>query len=253
MNVAAVKIGSTTVSYLLAEELDRPVRREAAVLNLLSRPDAATALAATVKNWLEGGNPRPARVLMAAGQALRERPDLGRALPIPVWTLTGSQEGHLTRLGILASAPKTRGILIDIGGGSTEIVDDAKSYSLRLGVERPVPESTAWPEISHDGGAAIIVGGTGRAASMLLGKKAYEPMSADELVNLQRVVLRYGEAWLHARGISDRRAALIAPGLTILNHILAHYRLRQVYWSGQGLLEGIWLAASLGRGMCWSP
>lgn len=55
--------------------------------------------------------------------------------------IDGEEEARLTRLGVLGPVAQRRTLLIDIGGGSTEVVvadgrDDLIRVSLRLGALR---------------------------------------------------------------------------------------------------------------------
>jgi len=251
MNVGALKIGSTTLSYLVAEDLDRPIIRETVVVNLIARPDAPNVLLKTVSDWLSAFNPRPDRLLMAGGQVFRENPEWARSLSLPVWELTGAEEGQVTRMAILSSTRTDIGLLIDIGGGSTEISDSRDSHSLPIGVHRPVLEATRWPRLGSSD-RAIVVGGAGHALAVLLHREVMQPIFLNELQRLRSIVAERGLAWLQAQGISQDRLALVVPGLDILYAICNHYHVNQLVWSHYGLLEGIWLAASLGRGRPWA-
>jgi hypothetical protein len=251
MRVAAVKIGSTTVSYLVAETLHRPLLRRSHVLNLLVRSDGPQVLVTLVKQWLNEEEACPDRLLMAGGQALREQPAFSRALGHMGWILDGQQEGQLTRMGVLASTGHAPGMLIDIGGGSTEIVDDTGSHSLPIGVHRVHVVDARWPVVGP-ATSATVVGGAGHAVVHLLQRRAMESVSRGELHALQQTLSQGGAAWIRAHGIPHNRVALVEPGVEILLAVMTHYQLSSFVWTPYGLLEGIWLAASLGRGRRWS-
>ena len=70
-----------------------------------------------------------------------------RALGLPARILTGEEEAMASGLGVIAALPNANGIVVDLGGGSMELVrvgggEVHESISLNLGILR-VPELTA--------------------------------------------------------------------------------------------------------------
>lgn len=250
MKIGVLKIGSTTVSWLLAEDLSRPLKRRQAVLNLIDRPDAESALGTLVQSWLHQTSERADRVLVGGGQALRQHPEWVDRLGLASWILSGAEEGQVARIGILAMAKHDAGMVIDIGGGSTEIVDDHGSYSLPVGVRRPISDKSRalpWP-IAASASAATIVGGAGQAVARLLQRSDEEPIGTEELDQLRRGIRNRTPQWFEHHGIPPDRISLVRPGIDILSTVVSHYHINRFYCSPYGLLEGLWLAASLGQG-----
>lgn len=250
MKVGVLKIGSTTVSWLLAEDLSRPLKRRQAVLNLIDRPDAESILGMLVESWLDQTGPRADMVLVGGGQALRQHPEWVEHLGLASWILSGAEEGQVARIGILAMAKHDAGMVIDIGGGSTEIVDDHRSFSLPVGVRRPISDQSSalsWPNKASSS-AATIVGGAGQAVARLLQRTDVDAIATEELEQLRRSIQNRLPQWFEHHGIPADRISLVRPGIDILAAMLSHYHINRFYCSPYGLLEGLWLAASLGQG-----
>lgn len=248
VKVAAVKVGSTTVSYVLASNLERPIRRESVVLNLLGRgDDGARILTQIINGWLN--DVPPDRLLVVGGQALREQAWGEIVAGHRVWVLAGTEEAQLTHFAVAALTNSTAAATIfDIGGGSTEIIGRAHIYSLPVGVGRPESlETNVWPDLPVLG-HAWMVGGTAHAISRLLGRGPLEAISTESVLRLQRDDGALTVERLLARGVPPDRVPLLRPGLRILTALLVRYHLSEFFWSPFGLLEGAWLAASLGRG-----
>ncbi len=251
LRVGALKIGSTTVSYLVAVELERPLLKTRRVVKLMSRDSVAgrELLSETVGAWLNRPDP-PDRLLIGGGQVLRERPQLAADLPVPVWILSGREEGWLTRLGISAYRNIHQTLVVDIGGGSMELVASTASFSLPVGVHRPDPSEVHWPAVGP-AQSAVVVGGMGHILGLLLGLRPFAAVSSGGIARLADRVARLKPADLVAQGVPLNRAELVAPGLQLLTLTMERYQLTGCSWAPSGLLEGLWLAASLGRGMTW--
>ena len=251
LSVGALKIGSTTVSYLVAVQLERPLLKTRRVVKLMSRDSNAgrELLRETVWGWLNRPDP-PDRLLIGGGQVLRERPQLAAGLPVPVWILSGREEGWLTRLGISAYRNIHQALVVDIGGGSTELVASAASFSLPVGVHRPDARELQWPSVGPVQ-SAVVVGGMGHVLGLLLGLRPFAAVPSAGIARLADQVVGLTPGDLVARGVPSNRAELVAPGLRLLALTMERYQLTDCSWAPSGLLEGLWLAASLGRGMCW--
>ncbi len=253
LRVGALKIGSTTLSYLVAAELDRPLLKTRRVVKLMSLEPGAgrELLQETVADWLSRPNP-PDRLLIGGGQVLRERPELAAGLPVPVWILSGGEEGWLTRLGIAAYRNINNALVVDIGGGSTELVAPTASFSLPVGVHRPTASDIEWPSVNPVQ-SAVVVGGMGHILGLLLGLRPFVSASSGEISDLAQMVATWTLAKFVARGVPSNRAELVTPGLRLLTLTMQRYQLSTCSWAPSGLLEGLWLTASLGRGACWGP
>lgn len=201
--------------------------------------------------------------------------------------LSGSEEAEATWSGVTSDPEifrRTRsgtGMLIDIGGGSTEVLLTNNGIithrcSFQLGSVRlteriftdlnerypehelaaarklvraqlhehfPTPESIDTP---------IAVAGTATTvSSILIGKPTYDP----DLVHgfrftrhdLAEVISRLAALPLSAReqvvGLEPKRASVIVAGLLILDETLAHFSISEVETSERDILDGIVLLA----------
>lgn len=242
--VTVIKLGSTTLSMLSAVRLDAPRKREQAVLHLIRRsPDEARqAVCDAVNAWM--GELGPVFAFLAgAGQVWREWGETAR-LPWPVWILSGREEARLAWIAV-AAVVRESPLVVDIGGGSTELVSARLSCSLPIGVGRPGP--LRWPE-ERLTGRVTLIGGLGHVLGTLSGRGPGELISAAGFHRLYAEVKQRDTQELVARGVEPDRAPLVARGFEILASLLAAYGWDSLVWAERGLLEGLWLAASLGRG-----
>lgn len=249
--VTVVKIGSTTLSLLSAMRLSAPIKREQAVLHLIRRTpeDAAAAVRRQVEAWSRDLGAL-GRFLAGGGQVLRERPELLQQMPWPVWAPSGHEEARLAWLAVAAATREESPLVVDIGGGSTELVSSRVSYSLPIGVGRA--GQFTWPEAGLSG-RVTLVGGLGHVLGILSGHGPGEPISARAVARLGGEIRKQSTAELVGRGVGADRAPLVPRGLEILSSLLATYGWDSLAWADRGLLEGLWLAASLGRGRQAGP
>ena len=230
MIVGAVDLGTNTTRLLVAEvdgEGLRELRREARITRLGEGVDARRRLLpvpiARVRNVLTDYRRTAealgaARTLLVATSAVRDAENGEAFLGEIEWSygfatrlLSGDEEARLTRRGVGAIEPGT--LIVDVGGGSTELILDDFHVSLPLGsvrfterygedVARSRAEARALlPEL--DARRAVGVAGTiTTLAALDLGLERYE----GERVHDHRLT-REG-----ARAQLERLAALHAGG-----------------------------------------
>ena len=291
MRVAAVDLGTNTTRLLVADVLDgrvdEVVRREE-ITRLGESDDERRILLPTavarVRNVLvdyrrEAERLGAERVLAVATSAVRDA-DNGEAFLGEVeWSygfttrlLSGEEEASLTVEGVATDgsiAPRT--LVIDIGGGSTELVvvgragiesrSSTEAGSVRL-TERflhsdpPHAEELAaceahvrslLPSIAVD--HAIGVAGTVATAAKIERKGALS-VHGDRLSRerIGRILDRLAALPLAERervhGLVSARAPVIVAGLVVLHEILLRYDVTELTVSERDLLDGAALAAA---------
>lgn len=297
MRVAIVDVGSNSVRLLLAERVDARgahgerlvtvtgLRRGAAPDGAVTRPalerldSCLNAYAARIR---AAGSPP---VVAVGTAAVREAPNrariqalararLGQALMV----LSGEREAALSFAGARLVLPGAAGrcVVIDIGGGSTEVVEGdgrgpANAVSLPLGVNRQGEVITADPPpppqveaVEHE--AAMIVRGATAGfrregpllgvagtvitvASVLAGR--YDPEVVHGMVitrhDVRAVLDRLMALDLGARsrvpGLHPDRACVIVPGLAILLGALDALGADRLVASERDILDGLAMEA----------
>lgn len=201
------------------------------------------------------------------------------AIASPVEIISGREEARLIHLGVESSWPQTgrRVIIIDIGGGSAEIIaaEDGhlrEAYSKPLGAVRlresfladepPSPRQlhqmheyiqeklwSAVRRLGHTGWDRAIA--TSATASAVAGAVARVPRSKRDDVDRLRVTTaqvrnlyqKLSQLNLAGRrkitGIGPRRAEIIVPGIAVLLDFLQEFHLPAVYYSSAGVRDGI--------------
>src|SRR5579863_275951 len=197
----------------------------------------------------------------------------------PVETISGREEARLIHLGVESSWPQPgkRVIIIDIGGGSAEIIaaEDGhlrEAYSKPLGAVRlresflkdEPPTSrqlhqmheyiqeklwSAVRRLGHTGWDRAIA--TSATASAVASAVSRMPRSQREEIDRQRVSTaqvrklyqKLAELNLAGRrkitGIGPRRAEIIVSGIAVLLDFLEEFHLPAVYYSRAGVRDGI--------------
>ena len=291
MRVAAVDLGTNTTRLLVADvddgRLEEVVRHEE-ITRLGERVDRRRILLPTaitrVRNVLvdyrrEAEGLGAERVLAVGTSAVRDA-DNGEAFLGEVeWSygfttrlLTGGEEAELTLAGVTSGESlAARTLVIDIGGGSTELVGvgsdgvestvSTEAGSVRLterflasdpprGEELAMCEAhvrSLLPQLAID--RAIGVAGTiTTAASIELGgaNGVHGHFLTRESVveTLNRLAELPLERRRRVRGLAPERAPVIVAGLVVLNEILARYTLDGVTVSERDLLHGVALEAA---------
>jgi len=197
----------------------------------------------------------------------------------PVEIISGREEARLIFLGVEGAWPQAdkRVLLIDIGGGSAEIIaaEDGRlteAFSRPLGAVRlhemflkndpPDPhelrrmheyirEKLA-PAVRRLGGSgwnrAIATSATAAAAASAIGRVGRSKREDVDRVRMpaaevKRLYQRLEPLNLAARrkitGIGPRRAEIITPGVAVLLEFLREFRLPAAYYSRAGVRDGI--------------
>jgi exopolyphosphatase/guanosine-5'-triphosphate,3'-diphosphate pyrophosphatase len=201
------------------------------------------------------------------------------ALGTPVEIISGREEARLIQLGVESSwpAPDRRTLIIDIGGGSAEIIAAEggrmrEAFSKPLGAVRlreiflkddpPAPRqihqmheyiqeklAAAVGRLGHNGWDRVVA--TSATASAVASAIARVPRSRREQIDRLRITAaqvrrlydRIAELNLLGRrkitGIGPRRAEIIVPGVAVLLEFLREFHLPAVYYSRAGVRDGI--------------
>jgi exopolyphosphatase / guanosine-5'-triphosphate,3'-diphosphate pyrophosphatase len=203
------------------------------------------------------------RTLAVGTSALRDAADgrdfLGELETRYGWEtrlLSGEEEGELTRRGVGAVDEQT--LVLDVGGGSTELMAGAFRQSLDVGSVRLTerflcsdpPQSGELeaaaeyargllPDLSVD--AAIGVAGTVAQLHELAGEVTLAGVGG-EPVRLAALPLAERR---NVPGLDPERARVIVAGAVIVREVLRRYGLERLEFSERDLLDGIVLEAAL--------
>jgi exopolyphosphatase/guanosine-5'-triphosphate,3'-diphosphate pyrophosphatase len=285
VRVAAVDLGTNTTRLLVADVVDgnvEEVHRETRITRLGEGVDARGRLLplpiARVRNALADYRRTleslgAERTLAVATSAVRDAENGEAFLGEIEWSygfatklLTGDDEARLTRRGVGELATGT--LVLDIGGGSTELIVDDFHVSLDIGSVRfterflhsdpPTPDELAacaraidLPDVQPT--AAVGVAGTiTTIAAQDLGLDHYDRERVHGHV-LTRAGARAQLERLAALPVAQRRelpameperAPVIVAGAVILAETLDHYGLDAIAVSERDILDGTALAAA---------
>jgi exopolyphosphatase/guanosine-5'-triphosphate,3'-diphosphate pyrophosphatase len=289
VRVAAVDLGTNTTRLLVADVEDGridEVHRETRITRLGEGVDARHRLLpvpiARVRNTLTDYRRTlerlgAERTLAVATSAVRDAENGEAFLGEVEWSygfttrlLSGDEEAELTRRGV---DPKPGTLVVDIGGGSTELIAGDFHTSLDIGsvryterfVHTDPPDPAELDEISRavhtaleehvqvKAQSAIGVAGTlTTLAALDLGLEQYD----HERVHGHRLttaaartqLARLAALPLHERrelpAVEPDRAPVIVAGAVILVSILDHFGLDEIEVSERDILDGIALAAA---------
>ena len=280
MIVAAVDLGSNTTRLLVGRVEDGRVdelHRESRITRLGEGVDSRRRLLplpiARVRNVLTDYR-RTAeslgadRTLLVATSAVRDAENGEALLGEIEWSygfatqlLSGDEEAQLTQRGVGELGAAT--LLVDIGGGSTELVLDGFRTSLPLGsvrfterhgegVEASVEAARALlPELEPESAVGVAATITTLAA-LELGLDEYDRSRVDGHVltrdgaraQLERLAALTLEERREVPALEPERAPVIVAGAAILVAILDAYRLESIRVSERDLLDGAALAAA---------
>lgn len=196
---------------------------------------------------------------------------------ICVDVITGEREAYLSYKGCcsLFRDYKNSFAVIDIGGGSTEIITGSKSsvngkYSINVGAVRLTQmflekksskrddtedisdyvikslEEAGVPEL----GKSMVVGtgGTVKSIGTIIKKKHYKDEEAihgmrlgiNDVEHIYKALYSMSsEEKMHLEGLNPRRGDVIVAGVTILLAIMKRYRILHITISSRGVLEGL--------------
>ena len=304
LRLAAIDIGSNTIRLLVAdadpEAGIRPVHGEQRIVRLGAglaesgklAPESVDRAVAVVREYRDRARTHGAeRVIAVATAAVREaanREELVDRLTTGVGlaprVVSGDEEARLTLLGAVWGLPAVASpfCLLDIGGGSTELLvargaRPLAGVSLRLGVvslverflhEDPVDwaeytacagyaadrlAAEAWPAIRPLGPRALMgtAGTITTLAALDLGLAAYDParVQGHRLTEeaIRALLVRLGALHIAERArlpcLEPGRADLVIPGIAIALAVTEGLGLGELTVSDTGLREGILLDA----------
>jgi exopolyphosphatase / guanosine-5'-triphosphate,3'-diphosphate pyrophosphatase len=266
--VAAIDLGTNATRLLVADvsngELIELVRRTR-ITRLGEGVDARRRLLplpiARVRNALsdfrrEAEELGAERTLAVATSAVRDAENGESFLGEVEWSygfatrlLTGDEEAAMTLAGVGPLEPGT--VVIDVGGGSTELITDAFRTSLDIGCVRLTERHgddlesmasevrMALPPLRAE--RALNVDGTTAELASLAGSNSVTLAAIDEAL-----------AWLTASTDEERRARLLEPdrsdvlaaGVVVVRETLRHLGLAETTASDRDLLNGVALAAA---------
>jgi exopolyphosphatase/guanosine-5'-triphosphate,3'-diphosphate pyrophosphatase len=282
MRVAAVDLGTNTTRLLVADVVDGDIEelhRETHITRLGEGVDSRKRLLplpiTRVRNVLTDYR-RTAeqlgaeRVLAVATSAVRDAENGEAFLGEIEWSygfatrlVSGDEEAELTRRGV---QPEHGTLVLDIGGGSTELIVDDFHVSLAMGsvrfTERHGEDIPALEEATiallaaqvdvHPRAAIGVAGTVTTLAALDLGLHEYDSARVHGHV-LSRQAARAQLHRLAALPIDERRrvpaleperAPVIVAGAAILVATLDHFGLNAVTVSERDILDGIALAAA---------
>jgi exopolyphosphatase/guanosine-5'-triphosphate,3'-diphosphate pyrophosphatase len=268
MRVAAIDLGTNATRLLVADVEDgrvEEVRRRTTITKLGEGVDARHRLLpvpiARVRNTLTDYRRElealgAERTLAVATSAVRDAENGEAFLGEIEWgygfatrLLTGDAEAAMTLRGVGPLEPGT--VVIDVGGGSTELITESFRTSMNIGsvrlterfgihqgaaaayIRSQLPTLAAERALGVDGTTAELAGIAGSATVTLA--------TIDETLD-----------WLAVSSEEERRARLILPdrsevlaaGVLILRETLRHLALAQIDASDRDLLNGAALAAA---------
>ena len=288
MRVAAIDLGTNTTRLLVAnvdgDQIDEVVKRTR-ITRLGEGVDTRHQLLpvpiARVRNCLseyrrELESLGAERTLLVATSAVRDAENGEAFLGEIEWSygfttrlLSGDEEAELTLRGIGETNPST--LIVDIGGGSTELIGADQRISLDIGAvrltERHLPSdpptdaelaacATAVRSVLPDGPRperAIGVAGTITSLAALdLGLAEYDPERVHghrlTLDGVQQQLSRLASMPLAERrevpALDPDRAPVIVAGAVILREVLGHFGLEEIEASERDILHGAALEAA---------
>jgi len=278
MRVAAVDLGTNSTRLLVADvdlengRVDEIVRRTV-VTGLGEGVDTRRRLLpvpiARVRNALadfrrELETLGAERTLAVATSAVRDAENGEAFLGEIEWSygfatrlLSGDEEADLTRAGVGALDDRT--LLLDVGGGSTELTAGSSRTSLDIGSVRlterflhgdpPTPAEldgaaaavrALLPDLEVS--AAVGVAGTVGQLALLAGSDELSAAAVErfarELAALPLAARR------NVQGLVPERAPVIVAGALIVREVLSRYGLDAIHFSVRDLLDGAALAAA---------
>jgi len=278
--VAAVDLGTNTTRLLVGRVADGRVEelhRETRITRLGEGVDSRRRLLpvpiARVRNALSdyrrtAESLEAERTLLVATSAVRDAENGEAFLGEIEWSygfatqlLSGEEEAELTRRGVGEIGART--LLVDIGGGSTELVLDGFRASLPLGsvrfterhgedVDANIEAARALlPELEPEAAVGVAATITSLAA-LDLGLDEYDraPVHGRTLtregarIQVERLAALPLEERRRVPALEPERAQVIVAGGAILLAILDRYGLESIRVSERDLLDGAALAAA---------
>jgi exopolyphosphatase / guanosine-5'-triphosphate,3'-diphosphate pyrophosphatase len=302
--LAAIDIGTNSIHLLVARALDgnrfEVIDREKEMVRLGSgsgdmkvlEPAAIDRGIEALQRFRQVAEISGATIHAVATSAVREAENrdvfLDRARAeagIAVEVISGVEEARLIHLGVLQALPvfDQQILLIDIGGGSTELVlgkggTVLDARSLKLGTIRLTERFFGSDEVRRSSvdecrqfvraylrpvarefsrrGYDVAVGSSGtilNVAEMVQAQRGGEPVrvlsnfefTAAELADVVKVLTRAGtvKELLKVDGLDPKRADIILGGVILLEQAFAELRIERMTVSDYALREGVLLDA----------
>ena len=240
---AIVKFGSTSTTLLVAQRLDHPLLRRQQLINLYAADGPAQALK-VAEELRQAANDAGTVPLAAGGEALRDNPELEirlRQLYPNWWHLTAETEGRLAWIAVKARHPSCD-VVVDIGGGSTEFISQRQVVSVPQGAARSARHAIRWPALSAFE-RPVVIGGTAVALKWWTGRPG---VRLGDVEAMQQALMDHPEQF---QTWDPLRRSILPVGLSLLGDVFHAAGWDSIEVSERGLTEGLWLAASLGRGI----
>jgi exopolyphosphatase/guanosine-5'-triphosphate,3'-diphosphate pyrophosphatase len=266
--VAAVDLGTNSTRLLVADvadgQVDALVRRtvvtrlgEAVDASRRLLPSAVERVYAVLREYrdeLDGLGATRARAV--ATSAVRDSVNgaeflrgIEAAFGLETRLLDGDEEARLTRLGVGAIDDGT--LVVDVGGGSTELILGAFRVSLDVGSTRvterflrtdpPRPDEVAAARThvaallpALDVRTAVGVAGTVQQLQALAGRLT--PAAVER--QLAQLAARTAKERREVDGLEPARAGVIVGGAIVVAEVLRAYRLEELAFSVRDLLDG---------------
>jgi exopolyphosphatase/guanosine-5'-triphosphate,3'-diphosphate pyrophosphatase len=279
VRVAAIDLGTNTTRLLVADVVDGRVdelHRETRITRLGEGVDARRRLLpapiARVRNALTdyrrtAESLEAERALAVATSAVRDAENGEAFLGELEWSygfatrlVSGDEEAQLTTRGV---QPEPETLVLDIGGGSTELVLDDFHVSLPVGsvrfterygedAERVIGETTSrLPELQPRA-ATGVAGTVTTLAALDLGLQEYDRARVHghrlttraARTQLERLAATPLEERRRIPALEPERAPVIVAGAAILVAVLERYDLDSIAASERDILDGIALLAA---------
>jgi exopolyphosphatase/guanosine-5'-triphosphate,3'-diphosphate pyrophosphatase len=266
--VAAIDLGTNATRLLVADVADggmTEIVRRTRITRLGEGVDARRRLLpvpiARVRNVLtdfrrEADELGAERALAVATSAVRDAENGEAFLGEIEWSygfatrlMSGDEEAAMTLSGLGPLEPGT--VVVDVGGGSTELITDGFRTSLDLGCVRLTERHgadldamaadirSALPPLHAE--RALNVDGTTAELAALAGSRTVTLAAIDEAL-----------AWVVGSSDEERRSRLVEPdrsdvlaaGVVVVRETLRHLGLTETTASDRDLLNGVALAAA---------
>ena len=266
--VAAIDLGTNATRLLVADVTDggmTEIVRRTRITRLGEGVDARRRLLpvpiARVRNALtdfrrEADELGAERTLAVATSAVRDAENGEAFLGEVEWSygfatrlLSGDEEAAMTLSGVGPLAPGT--VVVDVGGGSTELITKDFRTSLDLGCVRltephgddleamAAEVRSALPPLRAE--RVLNVDGTTAELAALAGGRTVTLAQIDEVIAW---VARASDAERRARLIEPDRSDVLAAGVVVVRETLRHLGLDRTTASDRDLLNGVALAAA---------
>jgi exopolyphosphatase / guanosine-5'-triphosphate,3'-diphosphate pyrophosphatase len=266
--VAAIDLGTNATRLLVADVADGQMNelvRRTRITRLGEGVDARRRLLpvpiARVRNVLsdfrrEADELGAERILAVATSAVRDAENGEAFLGEVEWSygfatrlLTGDEEAAMTLSGVGPLEPGT--VVVDVGGGSTELITEGFRTSLDLGCVRLTERHGEDLEaMAAEVRAALPAVDAARAMNVDGTTAELAALSGSPTVTLEAI--DHALSWIVGSTDEERRARLVEPdrsdvlaaGVVVVRETLRHLALDATTASDRDLLNGIALAAS---------